>query len=186
MSIHFTLRVLGIVCLVIAARVVGAPLWRGVTTWWKRRRLRQRVTREFKAELDKAFADAFQFSTPLKTGAEPGAEPALTPAAFSRVVRDMLEAYEQQENIQPLEAQVEGHYDPETNRMHTSIPTTWDVIANLAWGRYDDGQTHEQVTAWLDGDIKQGWREWFAEVVLGDGSKRWALRGSIIEDSITP
>jgi hypothetical protein len=72
---------------------------------------------------------------------------------------------------------VEAKWDPATNRISCEIPTTWDVIAQMVATSYADGKSHEQVTAWLDREIAQGWRDVLVEVVLQDGSKpkRWAL-----------
>ena len=98
------------------------------------------------------------------------------------MLRASIEDYEARGLIEP--AAVRASFDPATNRITAEIPTTWEVIARMVAMRYAEGESHARVTAWLEEEIKQGFREVLVEVELADGSKRWALPGSIIEERV--
>ena len=182
--LYHAMRALAAGCFAFVATSSALLLYQSARRWWRLRRLRQRVTREFREELEKAFAEANAQRLHLPNA---HGKSLLTPQDFTDYARGLLDAYEDAGIIQPASApNVRSRYDAETNRIHSEIPVTWDVIATMAWGRYEDGDTHERVTAWLDTDIRQGWRDVFVEIVLGDRSKRWVLPGQIVEEYITP
>lgn len=108
----------------------------------------------------------------------------LKPSDFRRALEGLLKEYEDRGFLAPTVT--DASYDPESKRITTTISVSWDDVAAIAWAHYGDGQTHEQVTAWLE-TISPAFREALCEVVFDDGSRRWLVRpGTLVVDYVYP
>lgn len=151
-----------------------------VSRWsfaWRERRRRAAILKRITRELGEEWAKAWK----REIHTEAGPPPNVSPAEWGARLREMIASYDEPANrILPVGAgRVEASFDINANRINAKIPATWDLVAAMAWERYERGETHAQVTAWLEAEIKQGWRDILSEVFLADGSPRWAYLGEI-------
>jgi hypothetical protein len=74
---------------------------------------------------------------------------------------------------------VTSHYDSSTQTLHLTFDVSPQELANIAKADYEDGLTHEQVTARLEA-CTPDFRKVLAECFTEDGSKFWVLKPTII------
>ena len=138
----------------------------------KRDALVAQLTEEARQHFDRHWTEHFEKEREAQV---------ITPEKWQAVLREQLEKYGANggELLPPPIEFGDVAYDPETNRITGTMSIcSPEVLARMVDFRYRDGDTHEQVTAWLE-SCGGSWREMFVEVVLGDGSKRWIVNTGI-------
>jgi len=78
---------------------------------------------------------------------------------------------------------VKSSYDGTTQTLKVEFTVSTYELAMLALQRYDVGETHEQVTQWLE-QIAPSFREHLCEVYSEYGPRRWMVRPPIIAVSV--
>jgi hypothetical protein len=79
---------------------------------------------------------------------------------------------------------VTSRYDWSTQTLHVTFDVSPQELANIAKSDYEDGLTHEQVTARLEA-CTPDFRKVLAECFSEDGSKFWVLKPTIISMQLT-
>ena len=169
------------------ALLLGAVLLvRPIVLRWQHRRalakkraaLVAQLTEEARQHFDRYWTERFD---DRKLGS-PKASHVITPEKWRSVMSGLLDEYADKglvENLSPPVTFADVAYDPEAKRITgTMTISSPEVLARMVDFRYRDGDTHDEVTAWLE-SCGGSWREAFVEVALSDGSKRWVVNTGI-------
>lgn len=87
------------------------------------------------------------------------------------------------DNISP-DRNVQSKYDPETGVLDISWTITPEELAIMVRQRYADGDTHEEVTAWLERCVPR-YKKVLSEIFNEAGQKLWLLTPSYFHITLT-
>ena len=115
------------------------------------------------------FAEANQY--PWRRGPVPALMSALM---FRDYAAKLLDEYRERGLVSEPGRGIVASYTVGTNRITAKITVTWEVVARMVWDKYEGGESHAAVTAWLE-EQTPGFRDYLTESEIEPGAKRWLL-----------